>query len=117
MSLDIFTSLRAEECATAVKRALPLAKVESSANDATITVDRHRMHLVFEEWGPSGDSFGGIRSKVNIVSVDPQEVEKPLEQSMNEDERLADSIRTIIGALQPVETCSGEGKILHPKWD
>jgi hypothetical protein len=115
MSLHVFSSLRIPECATAVRRAVPLAQIESKDHNIVVTMGRHRVKLILEEWGPLKISDSAIQTKVNIYSVEPDERERSLEATMNEEMRLGEAVRAVIESLQSVETWSGDGIIIPPE--
>ena len=110
MSLHVFTPLNSNQVAGVIMRAIPLAKIDVHGNSMIVTQGRHQISLVLEECDPLDVSYPAAQTKVNIYSVEPQEREKPLEQSMNEEERLGQTIRIAVEALKPVETVFGNGQ-------
>ena len=115
MSLHVFTPLNSNQVAAAVMRALPLAKIDIHGDSVIVSQGRHQISLILEECGPFDTSYPAVRTKVSIYSVQPQEREKPLEISMNEEERLAQTIRIAVEALNPVETVFGNGQEVSPE--
>jgi hypothetical protein len=104
MGFQILTPLRSEECASAVRRAIPMAQISSRVGSVTVRLGRHRVKLIMEDHKQTQAAYGAVRSKVKIYSAEPDENIISLEESMEQDVSLAIAIRSIISALKPVES-------------